>query len=251
MMQPVKTLLLVGGEGTRLRSVLPETPKPLAGVCGRPFLELLIQQLRTQGIRSLILCTGYRAEQVETALGDGSGLGVDIDYSREREALGTGGAVKLAARYLQGVDEFLVLNGDSFLEVDFHRLVEFHRGHGGVASIAAVPVLHTGRYGALRLDPNQRVTRFAEKSSSDGPGLVNAGVYVFSHSILEYIPEGPVSLEKDVLPHLLKLGVYASEQRGIFIDIGTPTDYARAQGLYDRLSQAALHACVDSSADGA
>lgn len=251
MLQPIKALLLVGGEGTRLRSVLPGTPKPLAGVCGRPFLELLIQQLRTQGIRDIVLCTGYRAEQVEAALRDGSELGVNIEYSREQAPLGTGGAVRFAGPYVRDVNCFLVLNGDSFLEIDFQRLIEFDRNHIGVATIAAVPVPDTSRYGALQIDANKQVTSFAEKSGSHGPGLINAGVYVFSHSILGQIPEGQVSLEKDVLPHLLNSGVYAFEQHGIFIDIGTPADYARAQVLYDRLSEAALHACIDSSGNRA
>jgi D-glycero-alpha-D-manno-heptose 1-phosphate guanylyltransferase len=251
MLQPIKALLLVGGEGTRLRSVVPATPKPLAGICGRPFLELLIQQLRTQGIRDLVLCTGYHAEQIEAAFRDGSKLGVSIEYSRERTPLGTGGAIKLAANFLQGSNDFVALNGDSFLEIDFKKLIGFHHTHAGVATIAAVPVADTSRYGSLQIEANRQVISFAEKSASHGPGLINAGVYVFRQSVLEQIPEGQVSLEKDVLPHLLKLGLYASEQHGIFIDIGTPADYARAQVLYDRLSEAALHACIHSSGDRA
>lgn len=247
MQHSVKTLLLVGGEGRRLQSVVPGTPKPLASICGRPFLELLIQQLRAQDIRDLLLCTGYRAEQIESTLGTGSELGVRIEYSREEAALGTGGAVKHAAQYLQGLNDFLVMNGDSFLEIDFHGLTDFHREHGGVATLAAVPVLDTTRYGALQLDENHKVIRFAEKSGSRGPGFINGGVYVFSRSILDYIPEGQVSLEKDVLPQLLNLGVYAAEQHGLFIDIGTPEDYGRAQELYERLAGAAFQTQTSSS----
>jgi D-glycero-alpha-D-manno-heptose 1-phosphate guanylyltransferase len=115
-----KAVLLVGGLGTRLRTVIPSTPKPLAPVGNRPFLELLIQQLGSQGIRSLIMCTGYLADQIEDEFGDGSGLGVTIEYSKEPEVLGTAGAVKFAEKFLQGVPDFLVMNGDSFLELDLN-----------------------------------------------------------------------------------------------------------------------------------
>src|SRR5271154_3246957 len=110
-----KAVLLVGGLGTRLRTVVPSGPKPLAPVGDRPFLELLIQQLAGQGIRNLILCTGYLADQIEREFGDGKSLGVAIEYSKEPHALGTGGALKFAERFLQGVSDFLVMNGDSFL----------------------------------------------------------------------------------------------------------------------------------------
>jgi NDP-sugar pyrophosphorylase family protein len=250
-MQSLKALLLVGGHGTRLRSVLTSVPKPLAPVGGRPFLELLVRQLALQGICKLVLCTGYRAEQIEQTFSDGSKLGVTIEYSREWVPLGTAGAVKLAQRRLQQLSDFLVLNGDSLLDIDFQRLIGFHRGHCGVATIAAVSMLNTDRYGAVQAGADGRVNSFAEKSGNHGPGLINAGVYVFSTKILELIPEGPVSLERDLLPRLLSLGVYALEQHGIFIDIGTPADYARAQELYQRISERATRTPLDAPASRA
>ncbi len=111
-------LLLVGGLGTRLRSAVPSVPKPLASVGKKSFLELLIRQLKHQGIRRLILCTGYLADQVENEFGDGRALDLEISYSKELEPLGTAGAVKLAQSHLGNVSEFLVMNGDSFLEID-------------------------------------------------------------------------------------------------------------------------------------
>src|ERR1700693_2167569 len=110
MMQEVKAVLLVGGLGTRLRSVVPNTPKVLASVGKRSFLELLVEQLRSQGIRRLVMCSGYLAEQIETEFGDGRAGGVAIEYSREEHPLGTAGAVKWAEQYLQDVPEFLVMN---------------------------------------------------------------------------------------------------------------------------------------------
>jgi NDP-sugar pyrophosphorylase family protein len=219
--------------------LVPSAPKPLAPVGDRPFLELLIRQLREQGIRQLVLCTGYLADQIEAEFRDGRDLGVAIEYSKEIQPLGTAGAIKLAETLLQSVSEFLVMNGDSFLEIDFGHLIRFHRAHGGLATVAVVSVENAGRYGTVLADSRHRVAAFSEKTGNDAPGLINAGVYVFSGALLDQIPAGPSSLEKDVFPKILDLGVYAAVQRGMFIDIGTPGDYARAQVLLDRLYRAA------------
>jgi D-glycero-alpha-D-manno-heptose 1-phosphate guanylyltransferase len=234
----IKAVLLVGGLGTRLRTVVPAAPKALAPIGDRPFLELLIRQLSSQGIRNLILCTGYLADQIEAQFADGGDLGLAIEYSKELQPLGTAGALKLAGRFLQGLPDFLVMNGDSFLELDLRRFMQFHRAHGGIASMAVVPVENAGRYGTVHMNSSNRVTKFLEKTGDATPGLVNAGVYIFSRAILELIPAGPVSLEKEVFPLLLDEGVYAARQHGVFIDIGTPDDYATAQQLSDRLRRA-------------
>jgi D-glycero-alpha-D-manno-heptose 1-phosphate guanylyltransferase len=236
----VPAVLLVGGMGTRLRSVVPSTPKPLAAVGGKSFLELLVRQLRNQGIRRLIMCSGYLADQIENKFGDGSAWDVAITYSREPQPLGTAGAIKLAEAHLKEDSLFLVMNGDSFLEIDFGRLIRAHREHNALATMAIVPVENAGRYGTVRVDSGTRVTGFAEKTGADVSGLINAGVYVFDRSIFAHISEGTTSLERDVFPCILDRGVYAIEQRGIFIDIGTPEDYARAQALRERLSDAAF-----------
>jgi NDP-sugar pyrophosphorylase family protein len=235
-----KAVLLVGGLGTRLRSVTSCIPKPLVPVGNTSFLSLLVRQLRYQGFRHLVMCTGYLADQVEKEFGNGETWDVAIEYSREPRPLGTAGAVKYAQRYLQQVPDFLVMNGDSFVGADFHPLFRFHRAHGGLVSMAVVHVGDASRYGTVEVDGRHRVRGFSEKTGNAAPGLVNAGVYVFSRAVLEYIPEGAVSLEKTVFPHLLDHGVYASKQDKTFIDIGTPQDYARAQDLCDRLYQAAF-----------
>lgn len=238
--QEVPVLLLVGGLGTRLQSVLPNSPKPLAPLGSTPFLRLLVEQLSSQGFRHLIMCTGHLAAQIEQEFGDGGQMDVVIDYSRESNPLGTAGAVKLAERYLSGAPEFVVMNGDSFLEVDFAQLLRFHRDHGGMASMAARRVPDAARYGTLEVDDQLRVTAFREKTGERAPGLINGGVYVFNRELLRYIPDGvPASLEQDIFKRVLRHGVYASEQQGIFIDIGTPEDYARAQTLYESLQTAA------------
>ncbi len=233
-------VLLVGGLGTRLRSVLPSTPKPLASVGDKSFLELLVRQLRYQGIRRFVMCTGFLADQIEREFGDGNVLGVTIEYSREQHPLGTAGALKLAQSYLRQASHFLVMNGDSFLEISFDQLIRFHRGHGGLASMAVRRVGDAGRYGTVRMAEDGRVIGFSEKAGTDVPGVVNAGVYVFDRTIFKHLPEGPASLEKDVFPRILDLGIYALEQHGMFIDIGIPEDYARAQALCGQLCDAAF-----------
>jgi NDP-sugar pyrophosphorylase family protein len=235
----VPALLLVGGKGTRLQSVVSSKPKPLAPVGETPFLELLVLQLRAHGIRRIVMCSGHLAEQIEEEFGDGSKWGLAIAYSQETQPLGTAGAVKLAEPYLRADSDFVVMNGDSFLEMDPRGLVEFHRERKAFVTIAVRTVPNTARYGTVRVDESHRIAAFEEKSGLTTPGLINGGVYVFSRTVLDEIPEGPGSLERDVFPRLLEKGIFAVRQEGMFIDIGTPEDYARAQTLRIDLKQAA------------
>jgi D-glycero-alpha-D-manno-heptose 1-phosphate guanylyltransferase len=237
----MKAVLLVGGLGTRLRPAVPSLPKALASVGDRPFLELLVRQLGAQGIRHLVLCTGYLAEQVEEVFRDGSDFGAAIEYSRETVPLGTAGALKLAQRYVRNESEFLVINGDTFLEIEFNEFILSHRKHGSLATMAVVPVENSSRYGTVQVGVDGRILGFLEKTGQNTPGIINAGVYVFSNAALALIPLGPVSLERDVFPSLMEQGFYAIEQRGMFIDIGTPDDYERAKKMSDRLADAAIY----------
>jgi NDP-sugar pyrophosphorylase family protein len=238
-LENVKAVLLVGGFGTRLKSVVPTAPKPMAAVGDRPFLELLMRQLAYQGVRRVVMCTGYRADDIARELGDGRAWDVSIEYSREPQPLGTAGAVKFAAPLLAELSDFFVMNGDSFVEVDFQRLLRFHRQAAGIGSMAVIRTKNEMRYGTVHVNAEGRVAGFAEKTNADPNGLINAGVYVFSTKVLDHIPPGTSSLERDIFPKLLSLGLYALEQQGVFIDIGTPEDYARAQELRDRLYAAA------------
>jgi D-glycero-alpha-D-manno-heptose 1-phosphate guanylyltransferase len=230
-----KAVLLVGGMGTRLRSVLQSVPKPLASMGNRSFLELLVRQLRSHGLRRLVMCTGYLPEQIQTVFGDGRNWDVMIEYSKEPSPLGTAGALKLAQASLETSRDFLVMNGDSFLEADLHELFQFHRRRGGLITMAVCRTEDASRFGTVRVDRDSRVTGFGEKTGEHVPGLVNAGIYIFNRQVLDHIPEGPCSLERQVFPQMLGKGVYALEQKGMFIDIGTPEDYARARAIYDRL----------------
>jgi NDP-sugar pyrophosphorylase family protein len=236
----VPAVLLVGGKGTRLQSVVSSAPKPLARVRGVPFLQLLLLQLRSQGIRQLVMCTGHLADQIEDQFGDGGNFDLKIEYSRERQPLGTAGALKFAECYLKKVPIFFVMNGDSFLELDFAAFLQFHRQHGGLVSMAVCQVSDSSRYGTVQMNDDRRVVGFYENTQQKVPGVINAGTYIVDRAVLNDIPSGASSLEKDIFPHLLDRGVYGFEQTGVFIDIGTPEDYARADALYDTLYQAAI-----------
>jgi len=237
----MKAVLLVGGLGTRLRSAVPSLPKTLASVGDKPFLELLVRQLGSQERRQLVMCTGYLAEQIQEVFQDGSDFGSTIEYSKETVPLGTAGALKLAQRYVQNESEFLVINGDTFLEIDFNKFILSHRKHGSLATMAVVPVENSSRYGTVQVGADGRILGFLEKTGQNTPGIINAGVYVFSNAALALIPKGPVSLERDVFPLLMEQGFYSIEQRGTFIDIGTPDDYERAKKMSDRLADAAFY----------
>ena len=238
-LEDIPAVLLVGGMGSRLKAVLPSTPKPLAPIGDAPFLQLLILQLRAQGIRRMVMCSGHLADQIEDEFGDGRKWGLAIQYSEESSPMGTAGALKLSEQHLPPASELLVMNGDSFLEMDICQFIHFHRESGGLVSMAVCKVPDSARYGTVLTNDRNRIVGFKEKTGAHVPGIINGGVYVFNRAVLQEIPDGPASLEKDVFQRLLRRGVYASEQQGLFIDIGTPEDYARAQALWPSLRQAA------------
>ncbi|MGQ9494601.1 MAG: nucleotidyltransferase family protein [Anaerolineae bacterium] len=228
----MKTLILAGGLGTRLQSVVADRPKPMANVKGRPFLEYQIAQLRSQGFAEIVLCVGHRAEQIQKYFGTGHRWGMHIAYAVESELLGTAGAIQNAAHFITGT--FLVLNGDSYLEADLQALVSFHRQHRSsdprtLGTIATVAVEDATSYGTLELDEEGHILRFREKYST-GAGWINGGVYVLEPDILSLIPAGrPVSIEKETFPLALESGwhLYSYPVQGFFVDIGTPEGYER------------------------
>lgn len=224
-----EAIVLVGGLGTRLRSVVADLPKPLAPVAGRPFLAHLLDQMAAGGLRRVILATGYRAEQVEQSIGS-RWAGMDIVYSREQEPLGTGGAIRLAARQLQGTGVHLA-NGDTFLRYQPHALERLVLDAGVSLGIALAHVPDVGRYGAVEIAGNC-VAGFREKGGH-GPGLINAGSYFLSAAGLAALPAvNHYSFETAVLlPLAAARDVVALTDTQDFIDIGVPEDYARAQQL--------------------
>src|SRR5579884_3694552 len=216
----VPVAILVGGMGTRLREVLGGTvPKPLAPIAGKPFLNLLLHQLITQGFQHVVMCSGFGADQIQGEFGDGHSHGIRIDYSPDPTPLGTAGGLKLACRYVSYAPEFLVMNGDSFLDLDLYSLLDAHRSFPRIATLAVAQVHDASRYGTVQIQ-NGRLVGFLEKTGRSAPGIINAGVYVFDRSIFDYIPAGWANLEQDVFPRIMDKGVFAVEQPGTFIDIG-------------------------------
>lgn len=232
--------ILAGGLGTRLRDALPDRPKVLAPVAGRPFVTHLLDQLILAGFREAVLLTGHMHDEVREELGEAYGP-LRLSYSRERQPLGTGGAVRAALATI-GTSSLLVVNGDSYLDLDFAALVRFHGCRASSVSVALAHVADASRYGSARLGMNGQVVAFQEKAASGGAGWVNAGAYVFRRNVIESIPtDRPVSLERDVLPCWVSRGqVFGLRTEGRFIDIGTPESLARAADFFLGTDQGAL-----------
>jgi NDP-sugar pyrophosphorylase family protein len=228
----LKALILVGGLGTRLREAVPDRAKPMALVAGKPFLEYLVAWLHEQGFDDVVLCVGHRAEEIQDHFGDGHCWGVHIAYAVEATPLGTAGALRNAKRHVTGT--ILVLNGDSYLELDLRAMLATHRARRAaddraVGTLAAVRVEDATAGGALEIDGAGRIGGFREKDQA-GSGWINGGVYVLEPEVWEAIPEGTqVSLERETLPHLLTEGyhLYVCPADGFFVDIGTPQGYRR------------------------
>jgi len=220
----MRSFILAGGFGTRISSVIGDLPKPMAAVGDRPFLEYLVLQLRSQGLKEITICTGYQGEKIERYFGRGARWGVCISYSQETEPLGTGGAVKKAtAGYEDG--DFLVMNGDSFVDADIRALIHDHLACRARATMALLPVDDASRFGRVELESG-RICGFMEKGHA-GPGLINGGIYVLHRSVLEGISEGRASLELDVFPELVGRDFFGKVLDGFFVDIGIPEDYYR------------------------
>jgi len=226
----VCAFVLCGGLGTRLRPVLADRPKSMALISGTPFLRLLLDRLRSQGVDDVILGTGYMAEKIESYFGSGNKLAMRIRYSREREPLGTGGALKLSEPLIS--DPVLVLNGDSYVEWSLNPMLELFRVKDADMVVVLQAVADVSRYGSVALDHDGRVTQFVEKGAAAGPGLINAGVYLLRKQIVRDLPAGTaISLEREVFPSLLHRQVYGLVCQGLFIDIGIPDDLRQAQTL--------------------
>lgn len=220
-------LVLAGGFGTRLPEVSALRPKPMADIDGRPFLDYVVAHLRRQGVREIVLSTGYKAEVIEAHF---TGAGQEgIRVVRESAPLGTAGALRLALP--EGAARVLAQNGDSFADVDLAALCDLHARSRAALTLAAVERQDAGRFGAL-VTEGQWLRAFAEKrpeGPGDGPGLINAGVYVMEREVLLRVPPGqPCSLERDLLPALLRDGAPVAVHRhpGYFEDIGVPEGLA-------------------------
>jgi NDP-sugar pyrophosphorylase family protein len=216
----------------------------MALISGTPFLQLLLDRVRSQGVGDVILGTGYMAEKIESYFASGRKLAMRIHYSREDEPLGTGGALKLAEPLIS--DPVLVLNGDSYVEWSLVQMLELLKAKDADMVVVLQAVADVTRYGSVAVGQDGRITQFLEKGVRDGPGLINAGVYLLRKQIVRDLPAGTaISLERDLFPRLLDRRVYGLVCTGLFIDIGIPDDFKRAQTLLASRVGTASH---DSSA---
>jgi NDP-sugar pyrophosphorylase family protein len=228
----VTAAILAGGLGTRLRSVVTDRPKVLAPVCGRPYLTYLLDQLAAASVREVVLLTGHAADQVRDTLGE-THAGLRLMYSAEPIPLGTGGALRNALPHLSA-QTVLLLNGDSYCDVDLTAFVHFHRAEPAGASLVLVRVPEASRFGQVRGGRTGRILRFEEKGEAQGPGWINAGVYLIDRALLAGVPPGrALSLERDLLPGwVAERQVRGYRCDGRFLDIGTPESYAEAEEFF-------------------
>ena len=221
--------VLAGGLGTRLRPQFGDLPKPLAPIGGRPVLARQLEWLADHGVHKAVVCAGYGADQLIRELGPSSVPGIEIAYSVEDEPLGTGGALRHAARFVDG--PALVVNGDTLLTCEPWELERARWEHNAIGAVALYETPSSEARGRGECDAEGRITRFVEKDSRHvGPARVNGGLYAFAPSLWRELPPGSSSLERDVLPRLAEQGVLVGHSiAGEFFDIGTPEDWERAE----------------------
>ena len=229
----VKAVILAGGYATRLRPLTLTTPKPLLPILDKPLLDWIIEGLVKAGIKDIVLSVRYHSDKIKSRYNDGSKYGVNIVYAEEPKPLGDGGPIKFINE-VYGLDEtFLVVYGDVFSNIDYRKLLDFHRSRGSLCTMTLTRVEDPTRYGVAVLDENCRVIRFIEKPRRDEApsNMVNAGIYVFEPEVLKYTPgKGSFSIARDFIPILLenRVNIYAYIHNGLWSDIGIPRDYFKA-----------------------
>lgn len=226
----MQAVLLAGGLGTRLRSVVKDRPKPMALIEGRPFMEYVTRQLVRSGIVDIIFAVGYKGSMVEEYFKDGSEFGFRAFYAYEETLLGTAGAIKNAGRYITE-ERFYVLNADTFYQIDYTRLAAQMDRQSLHMALVLREVPDVSRYGQAVLDSHGLLAGFNEKTMESRPGAINGGIYLMDRGLLEEIPQGKMSLEHEMIPKWMaegkRLGGFVND--GYFIDIGIPEAYFQFQ----------------------
>jgi NDP-sugar pyrophosphorylase family protein len=229
-LKDIDVLILTGGKGTRLQPVVNDRPKPMAEVNGVPFLDIILKYLYKQGLGRFILCTGHMSSYIEQYYSEKS-FGFRVIMSKEKVPLGTGGAIKHAEHLIRS-GPFFVLNGDSYCEIDYDNLLQFHFKKNALITITASGVKNTIDYSKTVLDENDRIVGFLNNKTSQDKGYVNAGIYCMSQSTLNLMPANiSFSLEKDFIPTVLNHHqVFAYKTDLSFTDIGTSERYQSIKG---------------------
>lgn len=226
---PTDAVILVGGKGTRLRPLTLSAPKPMLPTAGLPFLTHLLARIEAAGIKHVVLGTSFKAEVFEDYFGDGSKMGLEIDYVFETEPLGTGGGIRNVLPKLRG-DNVMVFNGDVLGGTDLNGILATHEKTDADVTLHLVRVGDPRAFGCVPTDEDGRVSAFLEKTQDPPTDQINAGCYVFKREIIEQIPEGrPVSVEREVFPNLLAEGkrVFGHVDSSYWRDMGTPEDFVR------------------------
>jgi len=230
----ISVAILVGGLGTRLTPVVNDRPKVMAAINGRPFLTYILDQINDAGLKDVILCVGYMGKYIEAEMGKAY-RNLILRYSYEHEPLGTGGALRNAYDLINS-GTILIMNGDSYCQYNFGKYWSFHEQNKTVASILLAFISDTSRYGRIRINDHNQVLAFEEKGSFTGPGWINAGIYFIDKETIFGIPAKRfVSLEKEIIPSLIGQNLYGFMNEGLFLDIGTPDDFAKAGGFFKDL----------------
>src|ERR671936_790720 len=230
----MQALILVGGEGTRLRPLTTTVPKPVVPLVDRPFIRFMIDWLHRHGVDDVVMSCGHLASGVRNVLGDGSAFDIKLRYVEEPRPLGTGGAAKFAESLLG--ERFLMLNGDVLTDLDLTEQIAQHEATGAVGTLALVPVEDPTAYGLVRLHDDHAVKEFVEKPSADqiDTRLISSGAYVLQRAVLDRIPpDRNVSIEREVWPQIVGDGLYGFAADAYWLDIGTPERYL--QGTFDIL----------------
>jgi mannose-1-phosphate guanylyltransferase len=227
----VQAIVLVGGEGTRLRPLTYRTPKPMVPIVNVPFLARTMERLYEAGIRDVILPAGYMPQSIVDYFGDGSRLGMKITYVIEETPLGTAGAIKNVEQHISG--RFFVLNGDILTSLNLDAMLAFHEQKGGIGTIHLIPVEDPSAFGCVVHDADGLVSAFVEKPPKDEAPTndINAGTYLLEPEILAEIPAGrPVSIERETFPQAIAAGrqLYAYTTTDYWIDLGRPEHYLSA-----------------------
>lgn len=224
----MKALILTGGFGTRLKEVIHDRPKVMAGIANKPFLEFILENLAKNGIGDVVVSIGYLGSYIKNYFEDGAKFGIKISYSEESRPLGTGGAVKLAEKFF--TDPFVVINGDTLCKTNFAKLLEFHKRKKTAVTIGLVKKKIVSELGVVKLDSSGKIIAFVEKPVNGENGLVNCGLYVFNPAVTNVVKNKKrFSLEKDLFPKLATKGrLYGYRVDQDFIDIGTPAGYYKA-----------------------
>ncbi|MGH2854116.1 MAG: sugar phosphate nucleotidyltransferase [Solirubrobacteraceae bacterium] len=258
----MQAVILVGGEGTRLRPLTSTVPKPLVPLVDRPFIVFMLEWLRAHGIEDVIMSCGFLATSVRNVLGNGTGLGIRLRFVEEPDPRGTAGALKFAESMLD--ERFLLLNGDVLTDIDLTEQIAQHERTGAQATLALVPVEDPSAYGLVHLAEDRSVIDFVEKPGPDRPeggaagrrqasrtslaqeytNLISAGAYVLEREVLELVPgERNVSIEREVWPRLIGDGLYGFPSESYWLDIGTPERYL--QGTFD-IIESKVHTAVSA-----